>query len=102
LKAEEDLSLEHHKKYIRRVIEVDDSGFAQHDEDADYETDGRLRIVVCMSPEGSRRLRRVQYLQSDIGFKRVVDFYEFEVAGMDRDANTSVLLKLSNGRICLD
>lgn len=42
-----------------------------------------------MSKEGSQRLLKAQYVQSDIGFKRVVGFYEFELAGMDRDANTS-------------
>lgn len=67
----------------------------EHDEDdADIEgssTDNSLRIIICMSPEGSRRLQSAQYLQSDIGFKRVVGYHEFELACIDRDANTSKL-----------
>ena len=42
-----------------------------------------------MSPEGSRRIAKAQYVQSDIGFKRVVGFHEFELASFDRDENTS-------------
>jgi hypothetical protein len=48
-----------------------------------------------MSEEGSKRLLRAQYVQSDIAFKRVVGFYEFELAAMDRDANTSTHVKSS-------
>lgn len=46
-------------------------------------------MVVCMNKAGSKRLSEAQYIQCDIGFKRVVGFYEFELAAMDRDANTS-------------
>ena len=46
-------------------------------------------LFVCMSPEGSRRIVKAQYVQSDIGFKRVVGFHEFELASFDRDENTS-------------
>ncbi|KAF8157351.1 hypothetical protein K438DRAFT_1986670 [Mycena galopus ATCC 62051] len=54
--------------------------------------DDRLRIIVCMTPEASRRLLASgRYLQSDIGFKCIIGFKEFEVAGMDRDANTSLI-----------
>jgi hypothetical protein len=42
-----------------------------------------------MSKEGSKRLLQAQYIQSDIGFKRVIGFVEFELASLDRDANTS-------------
>ncbi|KAJ3924260.1 MAG: hypothetical protein NXY57DRAFT_1092279, partial [Lentinula lateritia] len=38
---------------------------------------------LCMFPSSSRRLKRAQYLQSDIGFKRVVGLEEFEIAGTD-------------------
>jgi hypothetical protein len=91
LKAEQDLQLQHQDRYIRRIIE--ESGhFDQHEEDIVSESAAseNLRIVVCMSAEGSRRLLKTQYVQSDIGFKRVVGFYEFELAGMDRDANISM------------
>jgi hypothetical protein len=68
------------------------------DEDEDDEIspheqkDTRLGIVICMKPEASLRLLTSgRHLQSDIGFKQILGFKEFEVAGMDRDANTSTL-----------
>ena len=42
-----------------------------------------------MSREGSERLLNAQYLSSDISFKRINDFYEFEIACIDRISNTS-------------
>lgn len=42
-----------------------------------------------MMRESSIRLQRAQYLQCDTAYKRIVGFYEFEMACMDRDANTS-------------
>ncbi|KAG6836008.1 hypothetical protein H0H93_012315 [Arthromyces matolae] len=79
--------------YIRRIIELPAGSFAVHPEDEPVakEDTADVRMVICMSPEGSRRLSKSQYLQSDIGFKRVVGFYEFEMACLDRDANTSVI-----------
>ncbi|KAJ7792606.1 hypothetical protein B0H14DRAFT_2930185 [Mycena olivaceomarginata] len=92
LKARQDEQLPKEKHYIRRVlaIEMDPS----HEDDDDDEIreiakDGRLRIIICMTPEASRRLiSSGRYLQSDIAFRRIVGFKEFEVAGMERDANT--------------
>ncbi|KAG6917541.1 hypothetical protein DXG01_002177 [Tephrocybe rancida] len=49
-----------------------------------------LRIVICMTRAASHRLLKAQYLQCDIGFKRVVGFQEFELAGMDRTSNSSI------------
>jgi hypothetical protein len=55
----------------------------------------KLRIIICMTPEASRRLLSSgRYLQSDIGFKRIVGYKEFELAGMERDSNTSTLFFL--------
>ena len=48
-----------------------------------------VRIVICMTREGSQRLLQAQYLQSDMAFKRVVGFHEFELAAIDRISNTS-------------
>ncbi|KAJ7791168.1 hypothetical protein B0H13DRAFT_1936056 [Mycena leptocephala] len=56
---------------------------------SDWET--TTRIIICMAPDASHRLKTAGYLQSDIGFKRIVGFHEFEIASMDRDANTSVI-----------
>lgn len=41
-----------------------------------------FRVVVCMLREASRQLLQAQYLQSDIAFKRVVGFQEFELGSM--------------------
>ncbi|KAJ7442069.1 hypothetical protein B0H11DRAFT_1749418 [Mycena galericulata] len=81
-------------RYIRCVVDLDASLFATHPEDEPILVPGhsnRLRFIVCMGWEGSDRLLRCQYVQSDIGFKRVVGFYEFKLAGMERDANTSIV-----------
>ncbi|KAJ7808673.1 hypothetical protein B0H14DRAFT_3151934 [Mycena olivaceomarginata] len=49
------------------------------------------RIIICMAAEASRRLLSTgHYLQSDIAFRRIVGFLEFELACMERDANTKI------------
>ncbi|KAJ7513143.1 hypothetical protein B0H11DRAFT_2303387 [Mycena galericulata] len=80
-------------QYIRRVIDLDCSAFPSHPEDESGKSAGpvRLQFVICMGREGSERLLQTPYLQSDIGFKRVLGFYEFELAGWDRDAHTTVV-----------
>jgi hypothetical protein len=92
LKAHHDqLSKETH--YIRRVLLIP-MGEQPEDEDEDEDElpkgDGILCIIICMTPEASRRLiSSGRYLQSDIAFRRITGFKEFEVAGMERDTNTS-------------
>lgn len=88
LKTQQDL-LPPNEHYIRQVIEITDE-LDKHDED-EPEPEGHvgLRMVICMSMEGSQRLACAQYIQSDIGFKRIVDYYEFEMACVDRLNNTS-------------
>ena len=46
-----------------------------------------VRIVICMTREQSRRLLRAKYLQSDIAFKRVAGFKEFELGSWDEENN---------------
>ncbi|KAF9232366.1 hypothetical protein BU15DRAFT_90674 [Melanogaster broomeanus] len=41
-----------------------------------------LRVVICMLPQNSQRLQTAQYIQSDIGFKRVAGFQEFELGAL--------------------
>jgi hypothetical protein len=48
-----------------------------------------VQIIICMTQEASERLLAAQYLQSDMAFKRIVGFYEFELAAVDRISNTS-------------
>ncbi|KAK7015447.1 hypothetical protein R3P38DRAFT_3321667 [Favolaschia claudopus] len=89
----QDALIDPKEHYIRTLLDLDDSQLPVHEEDepATASTGNHTRIIICMSPEGSRRLLRAQYLQSDIGFKRIVGFLEFELACLDRDANTSVI-----------
>ncbi|KAF8186521.1 hypothetical protein K438DRAFT_1596387 [Mycena galopus ATCC 62051] len=99
LKAYQDAQLPKESHYIRRVlaVEMDEMELhsAEEEDDEDHITppkDNRLRLIICLSPEASRRLLSSgRYLQSDIGFRRIVGFKEFEVAGMERDANTSII-----------
>lgn len=65
-------------------------------EDLDPENDlsTLFRMVVCMFREASFRLHSTQYLQSDIGFKRVIGFKEFELGGLDSKSRTSKSLLL--------
>ncbi|KAG6847262.1 hypothetical protein H0H93_009227, partial [Arthromyces matolae] len=93
LYARENATLAQDDVYIRKIIELPSSSFEVHDED-EPASDGRdadVRMIICMTREGSRRLQNAQYIQSDIGFKRVVGYYEFELACLDRLANTSVI-----------
>ncbi|KAJ6475966.1 hypothetical protein C8R47DRAFT_1052240 [Mycena vitilis] len=92
LKHLQDTTLPPHLHYIRLVLEIEDNDLDHHDDDDDAPTSEKTtRIIICMAPDSSKRLSRAQYLQSDIGFKRIVGFDEFEIASMDRDANTSVV-----------
>ncbi|KAJ6456641.1 hypothetical protein C8R47DRAFT_1165259 [Mycena vitilis] len=94
LKALQDAQLPPSEHYIRRIIVIDNDDVARHEEDEDEppSKDSKLRIIVCMSPIASRRILDLgRYLQSDIAFKRIVDFLEFEMACMDRDGNTSLI-----------
>ncbi|KAJ7848159.1 hypothetical protein B0H14DRAFT_2583179 [Mycena olivaceomarginata] len=75
LKAQQDAQLPEHQRYIRVILELDDHTLTPHEEDeeAPPSIDKKTRII------------------SDIGFKRIVGFDEFEIAAMDRDANTTVV-----------
>ncbi|KAJ3873403.1 hypothetical protein F5051DRAFT_337723 [Lentinula edodes] len=94
LKTQQDLILPPEDWYIRRLVEIpasllkDDSDDVPEDESVS-KTDA-LRIVICMTSETSQRFITAQHLQSDIGFKRVIGYYEFEVAAVDPDSNTSI------------
>ncbi|KAF8076821.1 hypothetical protein FPV67DRAFT_1715254 [Lyophyllum atratum] len=93
MKEHQDLTVAEKEHYIRKIIELPPDTFDAHEEDeplAKNQTSD-VRMVICMSKEGSRRLLDAQYLQSDIGFKRVVGYYEFELACVNRVANTSVI-----------
>ena len=48
-----------------------------------------------MTKESSHCLLDAQYLQSNIGFKRIIGFYEFELRGLDLDSHTSITFLLA-------
>ncbi|KAJ6529593.1 hypothetical protein B0H19DRAFT_1214481 [Mycena capillaripes] len=92
LKQLQDRQLLAHKHYICLILELDNDRLTVHEEDEPVLPDEKkTRIIICMSPDSTRRLQVTQYLQSDIGFKRIVGFDEFEIAAMDCDANTSLV-----------
>ncbi|KAF4593638.1 hypothetical protein EYR40_008426 [Pleurotus pulmonarius] len=80
-------------QYIRLAEEFN---LPESDTDGDDDTSAidscsPFRMVICMFPEASRRLARAQYLQCDIGFKRIVGFQEFELGGMDEESHTTIV-----------
>ncbi|KAJ7212425.1 hypothetical protein C8J57DRAFT_1097238, partial [Mycena rebaudengoi] len=93
LKAQQDANLPPVKRYIRRIIAIPMKTLARHDEDEqETDKDDMIRIIICMAVEASRHLLSSgQYLQSEIAFRRIVGFLEFEMACMERDANTSLI-----------
>ncbi|KAJ6528652.1 hypothetical protein DFH09DRAFT_1413445 [Mycena vulgaris] len=93
LKAQQDRNLAKEQRYIRRIIAIPLRTLNSHEEDEpEKDKDDMVRIIICMTPEASRRLLSAgRYLQSDIAFRRIVRFLEFELACMDRDANTSLI-----------
>ncbi|KAJ7867739.1 hypothetical protein B0H14DRAFT_3132843 [Mycena olivaceomarginata] len=96
LKQWQDENLPVHEHYIRCIMDLADFPTDEFDCDSLRSSSGsaattNLRLIVCMSPQGSHRLIKSQYLQSDIAFQRVEGFYEFEIATMDTFANTSVI-----------
>ncbi|KAJ3860037.1 hypothetical protein EV359DRAFT_49934, partial [Lentinula novae-zelandiae] len=95
VKAQQDSLLEPEAHYIRSMIEISPSELESDEDDLPEDQPGEttlqpLKIAICMTSEASHRFVKAQYLQSDIGFKRIVGFYEFEVASVDKYSNTSV------------
>jgi hypothetical protein len=89
LKELQDKSLPADAHYIRHIIFMAEHSVHEEDEPGpEGDADG-VRIVICMTREGSQRLLQAQYLQSDMAFKCVVGFHEFELAAIDRISNTS-------------
>ncbi|KAJ6505572.1 hypothetical protein C8R45DRAFT_1091275 [Mycena sanguinolenta] len=83
LKSYQDAKLPKEHHYIQRTLALPAHSDPTDSDDEEF---------MCMTPEASRRLLASgRYLQSDIGFRRIIGFKEFEVAGMDRDANTSII-----------
>ena len=87
LKKIQDETLPPKEHYIRRMIYL--TNIPLHEED-DPVTDGDgkdVRIVICMTRQGSRRLWATSYTQSDMAFARILGYHEFEIASVDRINN---------------
>jgi hypothetical protein len=93
LKEWQDSHLKAEEHYIRKIIDIPDFPTDEFDAESPLSASGTiqssLKIIICMSPTGSERLLNAQYIQSDIAFRRIEQFLEFELAAMDRLANTS-------------
>ncbi|KAK1236202.1 hypothetical protein PQX77_000554, partial [Marasmius sp. AFHP31] len=84
LKQTEDQTLPPHERYIRYAEEVPLS-------DEEPGTADPFRLAVCILAENSKRLvQDARHVQSDISFKRVSGWLEFELGGFDRTTNGSV------------
>ncbi|KAI0362906.1 hypothetical protein BV20DRAFT_1075618 [Pilatotrama ljubarskyi] len=97
LKAAEDRDLAEEDVYIRYMAELSEAqlcdavGFSADEcEDEVGETEA-VRIAVCMTRTQSRRLLAARYLQSDIAFKRVIGFKEFELGSWDEETRTAMV-----------
>lgn len=86
LKECQDRDLAPELHYIRYIGEVSNSTLAVHEDDELNEAGESLRIVICMTKESSQRLLHAQYLQSDIAFKHIAGFLEFEIGGLNQNA----------------
>ncbi|KAF5366384.1 hypothetical protein D9758_009754 [Tetrapyrgos nigripes] len=103
LKQQQDSLLAPEEHYVRTMLTLPLDHFDGNTEDSfddsdnddfkgpvDPELGNVVRIAICMTREGSQRLASTQYLQSDIAFKRVIGYYEFELGALDRASNTYI------------
>ena len=57
-----------------------------------------ISIIIYMTKESSHQLLHAQFMQSDIAFKRVAGFLEFEVGGLNQNAKIGLFLSCRVGR----
>lgn len=55
----------------------------EEDQNESRISEAPLRVIVCMLKENSHRFLNEKYIQSDIGFKRIVGWKEFELGARD-------------------
>src|ERR1700676_3713685 len=58
-----------------------------------------ISIIIYMTKESSHQLLHAQFMQSDIAFKRVAGFLEFEVGGLNQNAKIGFFFSCGVGRI---
>ncbi|KAJ7194417.1 hypothetical protein GGX14DRAFT_576364 [Mycena pura] len=94
LKQQQDVELLPEDAYIRCVEEFPALGLDTYDDDDDDDGDelastSSFRIAICMTRESSHLLLKAKFLQSDISFRRIAGFKEFELGGLDASSRTS-------------
>lgn len=94
LKQQQDENVPEGERYIRYIAEFPAFGQLMSGDDADVaDTDDAqtpFRIIICMSKQNSIRLLSAHYVQSDIGFKRIAGYQEFELGGLDQSSRISM------------
>ncbi|KAF9023743.1 hypothetical protein BDZ89DRAFT_955368 [Hymenopellis radicata] len=65
-------------RYIRNIIEFSLNG-------------APIKIIVCMTPDASRRFKNAQRIQCDTSYKRIVGFRELVIGHWDRDSHISLV-----------
>ncbi|KAJ7254283.1 hypothetical protein C8J57DRAFT_1237000 [Mycena rebaudengoi] len=93
LKDKQDKFLAPAECYIRYMKEIPALGsFPLKEEDDNLIDQGvAFRIAVCMSKDGSHRLLKSKYIQSDIAFRRIIGFKEFELGALEHNSRTSIV-----------
>ena len=87
----QDKKLSVNKVYIHYAAELHSSlSNIIYDEDEVTDTKTPIYIIVCMNKESSQRLLDTQFVRSDIRFKCIVGFQEFELGGRDFTSQTVV------------
>jgi len=95
LKKQQDENLPLGERYIRYIAEFPAPGQLMSRDDADVDdtpddAQTPFRIIICMSKQNSIRLLSAHYVQSDIGFKRIAGYQEFELGGLDQSSRISI------------
>ncbi|KAF7372822.1 hypothetical protein MSAN_00488200 [Mycena sanguinolenta] len=95
LKKQQDEQLPPEEAYIRYLAEIPAVGItsdpSEDDDSEEFDPDVPFRIAVCMTKEGSIRLLQAKFLQSDIAFRRIVGFKEFELGALERPSRTTIV-----------
>lgn len=91
LKKVQDRTFPPEEHYLRFIGVFGHDGTPYHGASDEFSNDSDIKLVICMFQENSRRLSQAHYLQSDIAFRRIASYEEFELGGWDEANNTSEL-----------
>ncbi|SJL10637.1 uncharacterized protein ARMOST_14028 [Armillaria ostoyae] len=85
--------------YIREMKQISwqrlkDGGDDSEDEDGPLEglDDNCFKLIVCMLPQRSEDYLKAKYVQSDISFKRVPGWKEFELVSVDHEMSQVMVI----------